>query len=70
MADKPMPNIMQFFAYAHLPEDKQTISRPFGEFAEKMVAMLPDNTERQHMLYRLLEAKDAAVRSSFQKESS
>lgn len=67
MADKPMPDVMQFFAYAHLPEDKQAISRPFGELAERMVELLPDNSERLRMLDRLLEAKDAAVRASFMK---
>ena len=28
-------HIMQFFAYDHLPADKQAISRPFGERAAR-----------------------------------
>lgn len=62
-----MPSIMQFFGYAHLPPDKQKVSRWFGELAERMVAELPDNSEREVALRKLLECKDAAVRSSFMK---
>ena len=55
--------IMQFFAYAHLPERLQAVSRPFGELAEQIVATLPRNPERTVALRKLLEAKDAAVRA-------
>lgn len=34
--------ILQFFAYAHLPERLQAVSRPFGELAQ-IVATLPRN---------------------------
>jgi hypothetical protein len=56
-------HIMQFFAYAHLPEAAQEISRPFGELAKRLVEMLPRNPERSVALRKLLEAKDAAVRA-------
>ena len=56
-------HIMQFFAYAHLPEHLQAISRPFGQQAEWIVATLPRNPERTVALRKLLEAKDAAVRA-------
>lgn len=60
-------HIMQFFAYDHLPADKQAISRPFGELAA-VVMTLPRNPERTVALRKLLEAKDAAVRASFAKD--
>lgn len=55
--------MMQFFVYAHLPERLQTVSKPFGELAEKMVKELPRNPERTAGLRKLLEAKDCAVRA-------
>ena len=58
--DDPM---LQFFAYEHLPADLQTISRPFGELANLMVATLPRDPERTVGLRKLLEAKDCAVRA-------
>lgn len=62
MADQP-EHIMQFFAYAHLPEHLQAVSRPFGEMAERIVADIPRNPERTVALRKLLEAKDATVRA-------
>ena len=56
--------IMQFFAYAHLPEKLQAISKPFGELAQHVVTSLPRNPERTVALRKLLEAKDAAVRAN------
>lgn len=60
--------IMQFFAYSHLPEHLQAISRPFGELAEMIVATLPRNAERSVALRKLLESKDAAVRAKLFRE--
>jgi hypothetical protein len=60
--------LIQFFAYQHLPEKLQAISRPFGELAEKIVAELPRNPERTVALRKLLEAKDCAVRAQLFKE--
>lgn len=70
-------HILQFFAYAHLPEPLATISRPFCELAHAIVLgdnaaesgdvtlgpVLPRNPERTVALRKLLEAKDAAVRA-------
>ena len=56
-------HIMQFFAYAHLPEHLQAVSRPFGDLAAQVVETLPRNPERTVALRKLLEAKDAAVRA-------
>jgi ferritin-like protein len=61
-------HIMQFFAYAHLPERLQAVSRPFCELAEWMVANLPRNPERSAGLRKLVEAKDCAVRALLAKE--
>ena len=55
--------LIQFFAYAHLPEHLQAVSRPFGELAAKIVETLPRNPERTVALRKLLEAKDCAVRA-------
>ena len=56
--------LMQFFAYEHLPEHLQAISKPFGELAKKIVEDLPSNPERSTALRKLLEAKDCAVRAN------
>jgi hypothetical protein len=60
--------ILQFFAYAHLREDLQAISKPFGDTANWIVDALPRNPERTVALRKLLEAKDAAVRAVIFKE--
>ncbi|WP_208646338.1 hypothetical protein [Mesorhizobium waimense] len=59
----PQENILQFFAYDHLPPTMKEVSRPFGAMAENMVKTLPRNPERTVALRKLLEAKDAAVRA-------
>jgi hypothetical protein len=60
----PTPErMMQFFAYAHLPTHLQSVSKPFGELAETIVATVPSNPERTVALRKLLEAKDCAVRA-------
>jgi len=63
----PIDHVMQFFAYAHLPEHLQRISRPFGELAETMRDTLPHGPELTVALRKLLEAKDAAVRAQIAK---
>lgn len=55
--------ILQFFAYEHLREDLQPISKPFGDTARWIVETLPRNPQRTIALNKLLEAKDAAVRA-------
>jgi hypothetical protein len=59
--------MLQWFAYAHLPEHLQKVSRPFGELAQTIVDTLPQNAERTVALRKLLEAKDCAVRSLIEK---
>lgn len=59
--------IMQFFAFEHLPAHLQEVSRPFGELATHLVARLPGGPERTVALRKLLESKDAAVRAKLAK---
>ncbi len=67
MSDQQREPILQFFAYSHLPEEMQAISKPFGELAERVHLVLPRNAERSVALRKLLEAKDAAVRAAIAK---
>jgi len=60
--------MMQFFQYKHLPEHLQEASKPFCDLAERVVNDYPINPERTVALRKLLEAKDAAVRSLLYKE--
>lgn len=60
--------ILQFFAYEHLPETLQAVSKPFGDLARSMVETLPRNPERTAALRKLLESKDAAVRAKLFKD--
>jgi len=64
----PDEHITQFFAYKHLPENLQEVSKPVGELAEQMVQMLPQNPELAAGLRKLLEAKDCFVRARVAKE--
>ena len=56
--------IMQFFAYGHLPEGMQKVSKPFCDLAENLDRGWPESPEKSVALRKLLEAKDAAVRAS------
>lgn len=56
-------HVLQFFAYEHLPQHLQAVSKPFGDLANKLVEELPSNPETTVALRKLLEAKDCAVRA-------
>lgn len=58
-----MPAILQFFVCDHLPSHLREVSTPFCELANLLARTLPDDEERAVALRKLLEAKDAAVRS-------
>lgn len=60
---EPSEYLLQFFAYAHLPDHLQAVSRPFSELAHAIARDLPRNPERTTALRKLLEAKDCAVRA-------
>lgn len=61
-------HIEQFFTYEHLPPHLAEVSKPFGDLAAQIIAMLPRNPERTVALRKLLEAKDAAVRAKIAKD--
>jgi hypothetical protein len=59
-----MPDrMLQFFEYKHLPEGLQQASQPFHALALWVVEKFPQNPERTVCLRKLLEAKDAGVRT-------
>jgi len=59
----PSP-IMKYFAYEHLPEKLQVVSKPIGDLASQMDSSLPDSAEKSAGLRKLLEAKDCLVRAA------
>ena len=56
--------IIQYFAYDHLPEDLQKVSKPFADLAHQMAEELPGGPEVTVCLRKLLESKDCAVRAA------
>ena len=56
-------NILKYFKYDHLPQKLQLISKPFGDLAATVAENGVDYDETATALRKLLEAKDAAVRS-------
>lgn len=58
-----MVSILKYFKYSHLPEKLQRVSSPFHALAVLIEAMDGDGREKAVALRKLLEAKDAAVRS-------
>lgn len=65
---KQTDRMLQFFQYKHLPEHLQSISSPYCEMAHLIVETYPQNPERTVCLRKLLECKDAAVRTFLYKE--
>ncbi|NBV42866.1 hypothetical protein EBR96_08895 [bacterium] len=59
--------LLQFFAFAHLPEHLQAISAPFGAQAARIVVTLPRNPERTVALRKLLEAKNYTIHAAIWK---
>ena len=55
--------LLKYFAYEHLPESLQQVSKPIGELAKKMDQTLTDSAEKTVGLRKLLEAKDCLVRA-------
>lgn len=56
--------ILRYFAYDHLPPNLQNVSQPFYRLAWDTAMELPQNAETSTALRKLLEAKDAAIRSA------
>ena len=55
---------MKWFAYTHLPEHLQKTSKLFHDLAESICGICDPGPERTAALRKLLESKDAAVRST------
>lgn len=60
--------VAKYFAYAHLPEHLQAVSKPVGELAAQMEEQLPDGPEKSAGMRKLLEAKDCFVRAALEKK--
>ena len=56
--------ILRWFTYEHLSSKLQEVSKPFSDLAHKLDLILPDGPEKSVALRKLLEGKDAAVRSA------
>lgn len=61
--DGPSP-IMRYFEHTHLPDPLQGVSRQFRLLGWWVEDNLPAGPEKSTALRKLLEAKDAAVRSA------
>jgi hypothetical protein len=64
---EPSP-ILRYFTYEHLPPKLQVVSKSFAILAHACEEMLPAGPEKSTALRKLLEAKDAAVRSALDAE--
>lgn len=60
----PLPDILRFFKFGHLPDHLKAVSAPFADLANQLVDNLPPGPELTVALRKLLEAKDAAVRAA------
>mgnify|MGYP003405421329 FL=1 len=59
----PEDRMLRWFAYEHLPANLQPVSQPFHALAKHLISVTVAGPERTVALRKLLEAKDAAVRS-------
>jgi hypothetical protein len=56
--------VLRYFKYDHLPNgDAKAIARMFSDLAKDLSSILPEDPETTVALRKLLESKDAAVRS-------
>lgn len=56
-------DLLKYFAYAHLPDHLAAMSKQFHDLAHHLANTLPAGSEATVAIRKLLEAKDAAVRS-------
>lgn len=56
-------SLLKYFKYDHLTKELQSVSKPFSDMADRLDATLPQGSEKTVAIRKLLEAKDAAVRS-------
>lgn len=57
-------HLLDLFAYEHLPETLQAISKPLHDVAYQMADSLADGPELSTGLRKLVEAKDCLVRQA------
>lgn len=57
-------DVARFFMYSHLPPNLQEVSKQFHALAKWIVETLPRCPQRTIALNKLLECKDAAVRTN------
>ena len=57
-------SLLQYFAYQHLPQRLQEVSKPLHDLAHHLALTLPQNAELTTGLRKLLEAKDCFVRAA------
>ncbi len=57
-------HVLQWFSYDHLPEQLQAYSKLFHDLALQVAYSSPQSQETTIALRKLLEAKDAAIRSA------
>ena len=60
--------ILKYFAYQHLPERLQRVSKKFHDLAHELIGEAPRCAERSVAFRKLLEAKDAAVRAMLEEK--
>lgn len=63
MFNQSVQHVLKFFSYNHPPASLQKVSQPFHDLAIIIANNCPENPETVVALRKLLEAKDAAVRS-------
>ena len=56
--------LLRYFAWDHLPDRLQAVSKPFGDLAQALAETLPAGPETTVALRKLLESKDCAVRAA------
>lgn len=56
-------NLLKYFTYTHLPPHLAKLSMEFHDMAHFLENTLPNGSEKTVAIRKLLEAKDAAVRS-------
>lgn len=61
--DPAVMDVLKYFAYTHLTEKLQVVSKPFFELAHTIAAG-PQVPQTTIALHKLLESKDAAVRAA------
>lgn len=59
----PTNKLIKFFNYSHLPAPLQEVSKSFHDLAVHLDSLLEESAEKTVSLRKLLEAKDAGVRS-------